>query len=1172
MHRKFFRNSIQELESTFEQSQADALLLQELLDELSFRSTERSGRLRRTVQAQLDSVRNLKPVVAAAAKPSNPVSTQPSASEPPSMVSAELSSLSNPRAIPTAPSPLPIPPMTSLPEQILSAWTALEVLSPPSFVRPEDLAGGDRKAVASFEDSLLPWERGEKSRPNYRLYYQIILGSIEMEPAVARLIERYGDQRLERPSVRGQAILASIMVDRSGRVVESPAITMSSFGWGVMTALNGHLADLSAWPEVEDRLVQKLENQLLGPKSDDGVEEAAQQEPLTKTVLLKAYQMLLMEFGLPPEIVRPPTFAIRSYAYFKDSNPPEALLLNSFFLGDLALGRRLLSAGQAPANLKRYLGQLAPKQPCDLLQDQKVLEEIVSPARTPLSRWPGPNRHPLVLLQQAAVNIAFDEAKNGGLLGINGPPGTGKTTLLRDIVAGVIADRAEAMVKFNDPETAFEHSGEKMRAGEAWLHMYRVAESLRGFEMVVASSNNKAVENVSAELPGLHAIASDAQGLRYFKPLSNKMHATETWGMIAAVLGNAQNRSKFKQTFWWDEEVGMSNYLAAAVGTPRMIQETDSVTGQPISRLPKMVVEEKPPLTHEEALRRWRDARTHFVLTLKKSREYREWLSKVRDANIRLETLRAAESDAQQGHIVAEKEVQNKNAVLHSLLGEMESAETRFQLAGGSRAKHNQSKPGFFARLFRTKQARAWVTQAKLLQTALLNAGQVLARLKTLVQRSQDEFNHATEALNAANVALTTAISNREKAENILEEARKKHNVVIADAAFFNQEHSQKQRATPWFPLAAQQDRDEVFIAAMEVHRAFIDAAAKPLRHNLGVLMNVFSSQALSSESKQLLLPHLWSSLFLVVPLVSTTFASVERMFGRLPPEALGWLLIDEAGQALPQAAVGALIRTHRAVVVGDPLQIEPVVLLPETLTSAICRQLGVDPDRFSAPAGSVQTLADASSSYTAEFPAKVGSRTVGVPLLVHRRCEEPMFSISNFVAYSNLMVGAKMPKRSAIRDLLGPSRWIHIQGLAEDKWCADEGAEVIRLLSKLAEAKIPPNLYIITPFVIVADRLRQMVRDSGLLEGWGTNVDSRKWPFERIGTLHTVQGREAEAIIFVLGAPSQAQTGARNWAGGRPNLLNVAVTRAQEVLYVVGNRELWREAGLFSALSSRLP
>lgn len=79
-------------------------------------------------------------------------------------------------------------------------------------------------------------------------------------------------------------------------------------------------------------------------------------------------------------------------------------------------------------------------------------------------------------------------------------------------------------------------------------------------------------------------------------------------------------------------------------------------------------------------------------------------------------------------------------------------------------------------------------------------------------------------------------------------------------------------------------------------------------------------------------------------------------------------------------------------------------------------------------------------------------------------------------------------------------------------------------------------------------------------------------WLNERVGTVHTAQGREAEAVIIVLGAPNPSQTGARNWAGSRPNILNVAVTRAKEVVYVVGNRKLWREAGVFAELDRQLP
>ena len=53
--------------------------------------------------------------------------------------------------------------------------------------------------------------------------------------------------------------------------------------------------------------------------------------------------------------------------------------------------------------------------------------------------------------------------------------------------------------------------------------------------------------------------------------------------------------------------------------------------------------------------------------------------------------------------------------------------------------------------------------------------------------------------------------------------------------------------------------------------------------------------------------------------------------------------------------------------------------------------------------------------------------------------------------------------------------------------------------------------------------------------------------------------------VFFVLGAPSPSQNGARAWAGGRPNIVNVAATRAKTTLYVIGNRANWRTAGNFA-------
>jgi hypothetical protein len=238
-------------------------------------------------------------------------------------------------------------------------------------------------------------------------------------------------------------------------------------------------------------------------------------------------------------------------------------------------------------------------------------------------------------------------------------------------------------------------------------------------------------------------------------------------------------------------------------------------------------------------------------------------------------------------------------------------------------------------------------------------------------------------------------------------------------------------------------------------------------------------------------------------------------------------------------------------------------------LTQNICKRFGIDPNLYNAPEASTQTLADIATPYYAEFHTKLGSRFVGAPLLVHRRCAEPMFSISNVIAYEHLMVQAKQPGTSPIRDCLGSSRWIDIQGEADEKWCPQEGDIVLDLLRRLQMASINPNLYIVTPFVIVAENLRKIIRESGILRSWTDN--EYQWCTERIGTVHTVQGREAEAVIFVLGAQDPGQAKARVWAGGKPNLLNVAVTRAKEVLYVVGNKQLWREAGLFRELVDRI-
>jgi hypothetical protein len=1186
MSRPYFSKSIEELETAFDQRRGDPEFLKVLIAELSIRTTQRARKLAEraaqaaeTTASSGDDTRNphdssvasstkqkaKKPNQERRTKDSHSASGSPQADvETASTIHASSGPANGER---------PMPPLTDSPVAVLSAWTALEVLSPPSFRRAEDLAGGDRRAVAQLENGTLPWDgKGERARPNTRLYYQIVLGTIKLEEAVAKLLTCFADTRAERPAARGESILAVVVVDRDGRPVEQPAVAISSFGWGVPKALQGNLEQLADWQEAERALIEQLDRRIRRNGNDDEL------LPLDAATISKAYDWLVTTLGVPAHLLERPRFAIRSYEYFRSAQPPEMLLLNSFYLGDLALARHQFNTGTAPANLRSYLGVDSPQIRKDLLRDTAAVENALRPEHFPLARWPSRGRHPLVLLQQTAVNLAWNELRQSGILAVNGPPGTGKTTLLRDIVAALVSARADAMSTFDDPETAFEHSGQKLRAGNGWLHLYRLHAKLRGYEMLVASSNNRAVENVSAELPAIEAIAEDAGELRYFTTLSDALLGRKSWGLIAAVLGNARNRSRFKQVFWWGStnfggpnDVGLSTYLAAASGTPQLIEITDPTTGMIIeTRPPKIVTAERAPRDHNEALKRWQKVLKEFRSARDKSETILQELQTARDLSRNLPQIAATEIEAQDKLLFA-KRAEEKALLAARQSSENLAAAQNLCKAADEAYRHNANKkPGIFARLFNRTLYRTWVRSESQLRGKARLAAEVASRAQELTIDCKRTADKAVSSVRSADSALRSASEHLYNAVSKVGAARDRLSSQFVDESFFERDHAERHQLSPWLDKIAQRVRDDLFVASVNLHKAFIDAAAKPLRHNIGALMNAFTGRGLPDAGKEALLPDLWTSLFIVVPVVSTTFASVERMLGRLPPEALGWLLIDEAGQSLPQAAVGSLMRTKRAVVVGDPIQIEPVVTLSETLTGSICRRFGADPDRFNAPAASAQTLSDAATPYFAEFAGRQGSRTVGVPLLVHRRCAEPMFGISNAVAYERLMVNAKVPATSPIRDVLGPSRWIDIQGTAVEKWCPQEGETVIELLRAIAGAGIAPDLYIVTPFVVVQDNLRSIIRSSGVLEGW--TDDPWAWTSERVGTVHTVQGREAEAVIFVLGAPSPHQSGARGWAGGRPNLLNVAVSRAKEALYVVGNRKLWRNAGMFHELDARLP
>lgn len=101
----------------------------------------------------------------------------------------------------------------------------------------------------------------------------------------------------------------------------------------------------------------------------------------------------------------------------------------------------------------------------------------------------------------------------------------------------------------------------------------------------------------------------------------------------------------------------------------------------------------------------------------------------------------------------------------------------------------------------------------------------------------------------------------------------------------------------------------------------------------------------------------------------------------------------------------------------------------------------------------------------------------------------------------------------------------------------------------------------------MVAYKLQEMIRNHPQIS---KKLPQKAWEWEneRVGTIHTFQGKEADIVVLVLGAPLESSAGARHWAGYSPNLLNVAVTRAKRRIYVIGNYRAWKNEGSFGVLA----
>lgn len=389
---------------------------------------------------------------------------------------------------------------------------------------------------------------------------------------------------------------------------------------------------------------------------------------------------------------------------------------------------------------------------------------------------------------------------------------------------------------------------------------------------------------------------------------------------------------------------------------------------------------------------------------------------------------------------------------------------------------------------------------------------------------------------------------------------------VRCNEEVFRMEDEKMQSSNPLTNAEFDKAREELFYQALVLHGSFVINSYK-WRCNLYSLLAFWDHKYTPDEKERIFL-HILNSLFFLVPVVSTTFASVQKMLEYIGKEQLGLLIVDEAGQAAPQCAVGALWRAKKAIIVGDPKQVEPVVTTDETLMSLYQKKCGIASlASYLSKSHSVQGFADQIN----EYGSWIGETWVGCPLVVHRRCINPMFSISNRVSYDETMIlgqkdAVKEEERSKL--LFDHSLWIDVPGKkggatkSHDHYVPEQGDVCLRLIlawmAKHASKEDTAKLYVISPFTTVVKGIKDAVKTAlNTSEYGGLKGKFKNWTVSNCGTVHKFQGKEAEEVIFLLGC-QPSSTGAIGWVNS--NILNVAVTRAKKRVYFIGDYEVWSQ------------
>ena len=256
-----------------------------------------------------------------------------------------------------------------------------------------------------------------------------------------------------------------------------------------------------------------------------------------------------------------------------------------------------------------------------------------------------------------------------------------------------------------------------------------------------------------------------------------------------------------------------------------------------------------------------------------------------------------------------------------------------------------------------------------------------------------------------------------------------------------------------------------------------------------------------------------------VFPVMITTCISAHKL-GE-PKAAFDMVIIDEASQCNTAVSLVPIIRGEQLMLVGDPQQLNPVILLDPLTNQRLRKRYNVS-DEYDYRENSIYKTYLSCDSVSDE-----------VLLHNHYRCNEKIIEFNNKKYYNS-----KLNIRSESKE---PHPLIYMDVRNEHTDLKNTAFPEVQEIVKYASSHRDKSIGVITPFVNQKKLIEEALKKEGLKH-------------VACGTVHAFQGDEKDIVLFSTAISDSTQAGTYEWLKNNRELINVAASRAKDQLIVLSD------------------